>query len=76
MLRRAITERDHESVARLLDAIYGDALQRLPQRGGKFAQKKTPVAALEPGLVVMHDDDWVAHTNFTWLACSLNVPKV
>jgi hypothetical protein len=76
LLRSAVTERGHESIAGLFDAAYGNPLQRLPQRGRKLAQKKTAVAALEPRLVVMHDDDWIAHANFIWLERPLNVSKV
>ena len=52
-------------VARLLDPLDRYSLKTLPQRGEQFSQKKTTVAALEPQLVIVNDDDRVAHADFS-----------
>jgi hypothetical protein len=48
----------------LFDSFERDSLQSLPQRGKKLPEEKSAVAALEPQLVVVHDDEGVAHTVF------------
>jgi hypothetical protein len=64
------------SISRLFEPLDGNALQRYTQGGAKFAQKKSPVAALQPQLVIVDDDDGVAHAHFTRDKWSINFTKV
>ncbi len=63
--RRPVAQAHDEAVARLLDPLDWNSLKTLPQRGEQFSQKKTTVAALEPQLVIVNDDDRVAHADFS-----------
>jgi hypothetical protein len=70
--RCAGTEADEKPIARLLDPLDRNPLEPLAQCCEQLAQKKSAVAALEPQLVVVHDNDWIAHGKFSRLTSYRN----
>ena len=74
--RSAWAQADEEAVTGLLDALDGDAAERLPQRREQLAQEEAAVAALQPEFVVVNDDNGGAHRDLVKLMQPINVYKV
>ena len=74
--RRTIAQAHDVPVAGLLDALDRNPLQALPQRRVQFSQEEAAVAAFEPQLVVVHDDDGIAHAVFSRFTHRRNNPPI
>ena len=62
--RRSVAQPHHHAVAWLLDPLHRNSLKCDAQRRVQLAQEKSPVAALQPQLVIVDNNDRIAHEKF------------
>src|SRR6185312_12450460 len=62
--RSPVAKPNEKTVARLFDSLHGNSLKALPKCREQFAKEKATVAALQPKLVVVDDDDGSFHAGW------------